>query len=490
MGPRFAALALAASSLAALSACTVGPDYTRPVAKAPPQWAERPEAPSTTIGGEVDGRWWETFQDPQLSALVERLLAQNLDLAVAAERIQQAQAQSRVTGAQGSPQLGAQASYARTRRSPQGLFSQLMPAPGSSPEVNEFADALGASWELDLFGKVRRAVEAADARTGAVIEVRHAVALDAVGALAGHYMELRGVQAREAIAQDNLETAQRTLTVVEDRFANGLGTRLDVARARGQVEAISARLPELHSRRVQLINALGTLLAKPPRELEAELAPVRALPGVPPSVPVGLPGDLMRRRPDIREAEQRLHAATAETGVAVADFYPSISLGGRFGTEGFHAKNIGEWASRAFSVGPVISLPIFQGGRLKGTLELRKSEQREAALVYQKAVVEALNDVDNALVSYADIQAQRDRLAHEVGQDRTALAAARDMYREGAVGLLDVTLAQATLLEGEDRLALSETAVRGGLVRLYKALGGGWEAADAAPHNTLTKEAE
>jgi NodT family efflux transporter outer membrane factor (OMF) lipoprotein len=253
--------------------------------------------------------------------------------------------------------------------------------------VDRFSDALGASWDLDLFGKVRRAVEAADARTDAAIEARHAVALDALAELAGNYMELRGVQARQEIASENLETARRTLVIVEDRFTNGIGTSLDVARAKGQVEAISATLPQLHTRRVQLINAIGTLLAAQPRDLEDELAPVRALPGVPPHVPVGLPGDLMRRRPDIREAEAALHAATAQTGVAVADFYPDISLSGQFGTDGLHAQNLWQWASRAFSVGPAISLPIFQGGRLKATLTLRESQQREAAIAYQKAVL-------------------------------------------------------------------------------------------------------
>lgn len=470
------AIAVAAS----LAGCTVGPNFEPPQAKAPAQWAPRPAASSASIEGDVDGRWWDRFQDPELSALVDRLLHQNLDLAAAAERIQQARAMRRVTHSGSAPQVGAQASYARQRLSPNGALSLVQPVPGAPLEVDDFSDALGASWELDLFGKVRRAVEAADARTSASIEARHALTLNVLAELAGNYMELRGVQIREAIAADNLETSRHTLAIVQDRFANGIGTTLETARAKGQVESIAATLPELHTRRVQLINSIGVLLAMQPRELEAELSPVKALPGVPPAVPVGLPGELMRRRPDIREAEAALHAATAETGVAVAAFYPDISLSGQIGTDGFHARNIWQWASRAFSLGPTISLPIFQGGRLKGTLELRKSEQREAAIAYQKTVLEALNDVDSALTAYADIQQQRDRLAMEVTHDRTALASAQDMYKQGAVSLLNVTTAQGTLQEGQDRLARADTAVRQYLVLLYKTLGGGWEAAGSS----------
>lgn len=472
----------------ALAGCTVGPDFHRPEATAPAVWAPQPSAPSGTVSAEGDAAWWASFGDATLTSLVDRLAAQNLDLAAAAERIQQARAQRRVTHAAGMPQVGVSEQYNRERLSPNGILSLVQPAPGAPLEINDWTQSLSASWELDLFGKVRRAVEAADANTLAAVEARHAVALDLVAEMAGDYMDLRGVQAREAIASDNLKTAQQTLFVVKDRFANGVGTNLDVARAQGQVEAIAATLPALHTRRMALINAMGVLLAAQPRALEGELAPVQALPGVPPTVPIGLPGDLMRRRPDIREAEAVLHAATAETGVAVASFYPDISLTGAFGTDGLHFGNLWSFANRAFSVGPAISMPLFQGGRLKGTLELRKSQQREAAIGYQKAVIQALNDADNALTAYADVQQRRDRLAAEVEHDRAALAAAQDNYREGSIGLLSVTTAQRDLLQGQDQLAQSETGVRQNLVALYKALGGGWQVAELSKAGPATKE--
>ena len=448
------------------------------MAKAPAAWPAQPATPSVAVAAEVDETWWDAFADPELSSLVDRLVRQNLDLAAAAERIQQARAQRRVARAAGLPQVGVSEQYTRERRSPDGVISLFEPSPDAPLEVDDWTQALTASWELDLFGKVRRAVEAADANTEAAAEARHAVALDLVAQLASNYMELRGVQARESIAADNQKTAERTLAVVKDRFANGLGTNLDVARAQGQVESIAATLPALHTHRMALINAMGVLLAAQPRALEGELGPVAALPGIPPTVPIGLPGQLMRRRPDIREAEAALHAATAETGVAVASFYPDISLTGQFGTDGLQFGNLWSAAARAFSVGPAISLPLFQGGRLKGTLQLRKSQQREAALAYQKTVIQALNDADNALTAYADIQQRRDRLAAEVEQDHAALAAAEANYREGSIGLLSVTTAQADLLRGSDELAQSETGVRQNLVELYKALGGGWTIAE------------
>jgi len=466
----------------ALSACTVGPDFHRPEVKTLSAWPAQSAAPSVTVPTQADEAWWDSFADPELTSLIERMVHQNLDLAAAAERIQQARAQRRVTHAAGLPQVGVRGQYNRERMSPDGTISLFQPAPGAPLEIDQWTQGLTASWELDLFGKVRRAVEAADANSVAATEARHAVALDLVAELASNYMELRGVQAREGIATDNLKTAAKTLAVVKDRFANGLGTNLDVARAQGQVEAIAATLPTLHTRRVVLINAMGILLAAQPRALAGELGPVAALPGVPPSVPVGLPAELMRRRPDIREAEAALHAATAQTGVAIADFYPGISLTGQAGTDGLHFGNLWGFANRAFSLGPTISLPLFQGGRLKGRLELRKSQQREAALAFQKAVIQALNDVDNTLTAYADIQQRRDRLAAEVAQDRAALAAAEANYREGSIGLLSVTTAQASLLRGQDELAQSETGVRQNLVALYKALGGGWAIAEGNRH--------
>lgn len=342
---------------------------------------------------------------------------------------------------------------------------------------DDWNTGLSASWELDLFGRVRRAVEGADAQTEEAIEARRGVALDALAELAGDYMTLRGAQAREEITRRNLDTATHALALVENQYENGVGNTLDVSRAKARRESIAALLPDLQTTEQQSINAIGLLLAQPPHALERELAPVKDLPLLPPRVPVGLPSDLLRRRPDICEAEARLHQATAETGVAVASFYPDISLIGNAGTEGLQFGNLFELASRSFSVGPSIDIPIFEGGRLRGMLKLRKALQQEAAIDYQKTVLQAWRDVDNAMTAYGNTQRRRDALADAVQHERDALNAATQRYEQGSSSFLDVDTAQGILLNDEAHLVQADMALRDELVALYKALGGGWSIA-------------
>jgi NodT family efflux transporter outer membrane factor (OMF) lipoprotein len=309
-----------------LTGCALGPDYQSPdVRDTPRRWAsEGGSVPSRTVESPVDTNWWKSFRDSELSSLVERLAAQNLDLQTAAERVVQSVAQRQVAAAQGLPHIEGLSSTTYNRQSPNGTLSLLTPAPGAPLEYPLFRDGLTSSWELDLFGRVRRAVEAADANALAAIENRQAVALAAVAELAQSYMQLRGIQVRLEITKRNLRLAEENVDLVNRRFANGTATTLEVAQARAQRATIAGTLPPLRAREAALINAIGLLLGGPPRTLEAELRPVQMIPRVPRKVPIGLPGTLVRRRPDIREAEARLHEATAQTGVAVANFYPDV----------------------------------------------------------------------------------------------------------------------------------------------------------------------
>ena len=467
-------LALVASLV--LAGCTVGPNFERPKIDAPAGYGDEPiNVPSRTYGGQIDTRWWTNFRDPELSSLVDRLAKQNLDLQSASERIQQSRAQRDVAAAQGLPHIDVIPKYTRERESLNGETSLVEPAPGAPLEFNLFQPMVSAGWELDLFGRVRRAVEAASAQTQSAIEARRGIALSAIAELAQDYMQLRQLQREEAFVRDNLALSQRRVGLVRNRFANGVATTLDVAQAEAQVSTIAQDLPTLRSQQAQMINAIGFLLAEPPRTLVTELTAPAAQPPVPPAVPIGLPGELMRRRPDIREAEADLHAATAETGVAVASFYPDISLSGSFGFESLKTSTLFDWASRAFMVGPSVDLPIFEGGRLKGTLKLRKSQQREAAINYRKVVLQAWHDVDNALTNYAEAQhAQADTLS-TTQADTRALKAAEQQYTQGITTFIDVISAQAALLQSQDALARANAQVEIDLVALYKALGGGWE---------------
>ena len=253
-----------------------------------------------------------------------------------------------------------------------------------------------------------------------------------------------------------------------------------MARARAQETTIAATVPPLRAQEASIINAIGLLLGEPPRALEAELKPRAAQPSVPALVPIGLPSTLVRRRPDLRQAEGRLHSATAQTGVAEAEFYPDITLAGSFELQSLRLKDAFSLYSRAFEVGPSISLPIFQGGRLRGTLRLRESQQCEAAITFRRTLLQAWQEVDNALTAFAEAQARERQVGDAVLQNAIALRAARQRYTEGVVDFLNVNTAQAQLLQSQNDLADSRTQIATGLVTLYRALGGGWEIADAA----------
>jgi NodT family efflux transporter outer membrane factor (OMF) lipoprotein len=465
-----------------LAGCTVGPDYQKPeIAAAPKRMPlETVDVPSRTVEGKIDTAWWKSFRDSQLSSLVERLTDQNLDLQTAAERVIQSVAQRQVAVSQGLPHIEGQSLTTYNRESPNGPISLFVPAPGAPLEYALFRDGLTSSWQLDLFGRVRRAVEAADAETLAAVENRHGVALAAVAELAQSYMQLRGTQNRLEIAKRNLRLAEENVELVNTRFRNGVATTLDMAQARAQQATITATLPPLRAREAELINAIGLLLGEAPRALETELHRTRILPRVPPKVPVGLPGTLIRRRPDIRQAEARLHEATAQTGVAVANFYPDVTLNGTVNLESLHLSNLFIPASTAFAVGPSISIPIFEGGRLRGALALSESQQREAAVFFQETVLRAWKEVDDALTHYREAQRRRIDVARSVTENQSALQAARQRYSEGATNFLDVNATQAQLLQSENDLSDNDTLIATDLVNLYRALGGGWEVADVA----------
>jgi NodT family efflux transporter outer membrane factor (OMF) lipoprotein len=468
----------------ALSGCTVGPDYQRPEIGEAPRWSapKGRDVSSRTVEDAVDIAWWKSFRDFELTSLVERLAGQNLDLQTAAERVIQSMAQRQVAASAGLPHIDGQSSATYNGASPNGTLSLFTPAPGAPLDYGLFKDGLMSSWELDLFGRVRRAVEAADANTLAAVENRHGVALAAIAELAQSYVQLRGTQDRLEIAKRNLVLAEKNVDLVNDRFGSGVATTLDLAQARAQQATIAGTIPPLRTQEAEFINAIGLLLGEVPRAFESELRRPHALPHLPRRVPVGLPGTLIRRRPDIREAEARLHEVTAETGVAVANFYPDVTLNGALGVESLHLSNLFSPASAAFSVGPAVSIPIFEGGQLRGTLALRESQQREAAIVFQKTVLRAWQEVDDAITAYDEAQRRRADVARSVTENKAALQAARQRYSEGAIDFLNVNTTQAQLLQSENDLADSDTRIVTDLVNLYRALGGGWEVADLV-HN-------
>jgi NodT family efflux transporter outer membrane factor (OMF) lipoprotein len=278
-----------------------------------------------------------------------------------------------------------------------------------------------------------------------------------------------------AIARENVRTARQSLDLTQQRAAGGVTTDLDVANASAQLRTTLSQIPTLEQQEAQTINALSLLLGQPPNALRDELVTAKPVPPVPPRVPVGLPSELARRRPDIRQAEAQLHAATADIGVAQANFYPSLNLTGSFGLQSLQFGKVFNLSSKQYSIGPGLTIPIFQGGQLRSTLQLREALQQEAAVNFQKTVLQAWHDVDNALTAYKAEQTRRDELIHAVAENQRALVLAQSRYQQGVADFLTVLVAETSLLSAQLQLADSTTTVSSNLVVLYKALGGGWE---------------
>ncbi len=442
-----------------------------------------------------------------LNSLEQQLADANLDVAAASARLRQSRAEQRIAGAEEYPTLDGAASYNRERGSPNGILSLLgvtptgtqsqsasgdtplgvAPLPGAkgSPAYNLYQFGFDASWELDIWGRARRGVEAATALSDASYEDRNAVLLSARAELARDYVQLRDTQALLQIARQNLEIARDATKLTQTRVREGVTTNLDVANASAQAELIESLIPTLESRCETTINAIGVLLAKEPGALKQTLAEPLDVPALPGQVPIGFPSELVQRRPDIRKAEAQLHAATAAIGMAKADFYPRISLNGSAGFQSLQLSSLADWASGQFVVGPSITLPIFEGGRLKGTLHLREAQQQEAAIVYKRTVLQAWREVDDALVVYDAEQRRRDRLKTVVSLNQQALSIARQRYKAGAVDFLDVLNVQKQLLDAQSNLEQSKADAATNLITLCKVLGGGWEstyAAQEVPH--------
>ncbi|WP_336762265.1 efflux transporter outer membrane subunit [Asaia sp. VD9] len=474
---------LGASTL--LSACTLGPDFKRPEVISPARYGEEPQdLAGRTYGGPVDIAWWKRFNDPELNRLIDRLAVQNIDLQRGMQRIAEARSQTRIAAAQGLPSLNWAGSYTRTHQSETGFISLVQPRNGAPNEYDFFQNTLGASWDLDLFGQIRRSVEAQHASQEAAIEARHGLALSTLATLVDSYMQLRGVQDQIAITQRHMAVAEHDVALVESRFGNGAATTLDLAQARTEQAGTAAALPVLRNSESALINAIGMLLDEPPRSLAVELAAHDGtMPGVIPSAPVGLPSALARRRPDIREAEAKLHMATAGVGVAIAAFYPDITLTGQMGTQTLSAANFFSLPSRQFATGPTLSVPLFEGGRLRGTLALRKAEQKDAALAFHQTVTTAWNEVDNALTAYAQSQKRLEQTRVAWEESRKAVGIAREQYREGAVDFLQVDNAESAALAAEATYSANRIQIATAFVSLYRALGGGWEYPALMEHN-------
>lgn len=464
--------------------CTVGPEYQAPQVAVPARFgAATQPAPPVDLA-----HWWTTFNDPQLDSLVARAVEGNLDLKVAESRIREARALRGVVAADAWPGVNANGSFRRSRMSENAFDTGGQNSGGQNfggfagpgDTTNLWTLGFDAAWEIDVFGGVRRSVEAAEADISARIEDRRDALVTLLAEVARNYLELRGYQQQIEIARRNVAIQQEAAEVAASKAKLAGGSELDVARAQAQVASTQSLIPQLEALRDQSAHRLAVLLGREPRALVGELAPIKPIAKGPPVVPPGLPSELLRRRPDIRRAEREIAAASARIGVATADLYPKFSITAALGLQSEKFSSLGDWGSRYWNLAPGVSWNVFDAGRIRSNIEVYTERERAALLQYEKTVLTALEEVESALVAYEKEQARRELLANAVERNRRAVELAKTLYQGGARDFLNVIDAERALALSEDQLVQSERLISTNLVALYKALGGGWEQSQSA----------
>ncbi|MFM0172039.1 efflux transporter outer membrane subunit [Paraburkholderia sediminicola] len=465
-----------------LGGCAVGPDYVPPKSDMPASFTEHIGSATGAAQGSPtpDDAWWENFGDATLDSLIADALSSAPDIAEAEARIREARALRGIAGAAQYPTADTGAEYDRTHGSANVPIGVPPGGLGPGANGNLWQTGFDASWEIDVFGGKRRGVESADAAYQATVADLGDVELTLLAEIARNYVELRGVQRQLAVARSNLSIQQVSLSLTRSQFDAGLASRLDVLRAQSQVSDTEAAIPTFEANERAAIYRIGALIGRPPEQLLAQLDTPEAVPLPVADVPVGLPSDLLRRRPDIRAAERRIAAANARIGVAEADLYPHFSLTGVAGLESLNASTFLTAPSRYFSIGPSISWLIFDAGKVRFGVRAEEARTDQAAAAYQRTVLGALRDVETALVSYAQSKVRRERLSAEVAADRDAVTIATRLYRQGIEDFLSVLDAERSLYAADDKLAQSDRDTALALVALYKALGGGWQAEGSA----------
>ncbi|MBM7059169.1 TolC family protein [Pseudomonas sp. UL073] len=446
----------------ALSACAVGPDYQAPTTEA----ARVASADQGYDRSSFETLWWQQFDDPTLNQLVASSLAGNRELRVAYARLRAARAIRDDVANDQLPTVTSRASSEIGKAQQPGLTEDRV-------NVERYDLGLDMAWELDLFGRIQREIEASEADIGAVEADLQQLQISLIAELVDAYGELRGAQLREQIARSNLDNQRESRDLTTQLRDAGVGNELDVLRADARLAATEASLPQLQAQEVRARNRIATLLGQRPEQLSIDLSP-RALPAIAKALPIGDPGELLRRRPDIRAAERRLAAATANVGVATADLFPRVSLSGFLGFTAGRGSQLGSSAARAWGVAPSITWPAFDLGSVRARLRGAEAEADGVLAEYEQQVLLALEESENAFSDYGKRQQRLLSLVRQSEASRAAAEQAGIRYREGTVDFLVLLDAERERLAAEDAQALAEVELYRGIVAIYKALGGGW----------------
>jgi NodT family efflux transporter outer membrane factor (OMF) lipoprotein len=458
---------LLAAALLLVAGCMVGPNYKPPQTATPASWVSVTNSQTNVVHLTTNAtdlaQWWTQFQDPELTELVEQAFRTNLDVRLAISQLMQARAQKGVdvSGLWPSVDATGKESYGRL-----GI--------GDNSQ-RSYSAGLNGSWTIDIFGGQRRLLESDEAKILAAHENIHDAQVTLASEIAMDYIELRGAQEQIAIAEQNLKSEQHTADLTRQKLRAGFENTLDAAQADAEAATTAATIPGYETTVQQNIFALSVLLARPPGDLLAELSKPSPVPLTPPTVPVGLPSELLRRRPDIREAEANLHAAAAMIGFAEADFYPQFLLNGSASYQNNVLRDLFAGPSRTWSIGPSFTWPIFEAGKTVSNVRLQKALTDAAYIQYQKTVLSALQSVESALVAYALEWDHRETLNTAVQFNSKARDISQQLYEQGTTDFLSVLDAERSLFGSQTALVQSKQTISADLVALYEALGGGWD---------------
>jgi NodT family efflux transporter outer membrane factor (OMF) lipoprotein len=475
---------------ASLSACSVGPDFKLPETELPGRYIARLDvkaADSTARpAASVDlAQWWRSFRDPHLVSLVERSIAANPDIAIALARLQQARAQRAVATGAALPtgQLSAGAGFGTGSDNTRGRVSETLHSAANTTGFNHVDEAggLDTAWELDIFGKLRREIEASDMDALAAAKARDAVLVSVVANVARAYIELRGFQAQIAVTRRNIEIARRSLQVVQTRFNEGLTNELDVTMAQRQLATFEAGLGPLTGQLQSSRYAIAVLLGQYPETLAKELTAEGPAPRFPAKIPVGLPVTLLQRRADIQQAEFEIGAATARVGSAIADLFPRVAVTSAVGGQGGARAATGTPITLIGGIGPALYWPVLDFGTLDARIEVADYRAREALLRYKANVLGAVQEVDQAISGYNAEQRRLSGLSRARSAAIEAVKLSSERYERGLTDYLNVLDAQRQQFELEVQYVISRRMAAVQLIALYKALGGGWEYYQAVP---------
>ena len=467
---------LMSCSVVILFGCTVGPDFKRPEVAMPKHWAN--PAPQYRESNPEFTQWWKILKDETLDWLIDKAIIDNLDLKLAVARIAQARAANRHTIAQFGPTMDVSSSYKRYQ-SRSLVSKQNTAGPPQAPEMETIVDdqyqtGFDAGWEIDLFGGLRRTNEAGEAELEASIEALHDVRVTLVAEITRCYIELRILQKRQAIAGLHHQARKRYAQLMQQQYENGLISELDATNARMQAAETAAQIPLIEASARQTIHKISILLGGYPGDLMHKLAPAADLPRVMPLVPVGVPSELLRRRPDIRQAEAQLHAATARVGAITADLYPKFTITGSISYLANSLSSLFAPKSLYWFLSPSMNWNLFNSGRTKAAIDLNKALEDQAVIQYKQKVLSAMLEVEDALVALAKQKAHYKALAKAVQASQRSVQLANQLYQAGESDFLHVLIAEQYLYNEEDALARSRGNLLIHLITLYKALGGGW----------------